>query len=260
MRRIVTSVAASAALFGFAGSASARVYEFRHVTSLAWETSETRGVLPNDSYIVYTGVGTPAGAIGLAESSTAPARDDAVIFNGVEEQINDYVASVPPPLVGQRRFVTESTVDNGNGTKTDTFVIRAIAAGSDTPADLWPQGLALSGVAATAGAFGIGGPAGLPASLGGTNPLALEPGTTVLSANVDIVTDGVASGPFDLPLSFFAPSPAAWNGSLVVLLTGGAGDAGVDSQITVKITTVPEPAAAGLLGGCAVLLLRRRRD
>jgi hypothetical protein len=254
MRRI-TFVAATAAFVGLAGSVSAKSYQMSPASVMLGETSELRAVAANDTFTVFTGIGTAAG-LSLVESSTAPARDDVVIFDGAEEQINDYLASVPPPLSGQRRFVTESSVDNGNGTRTDTIVVRALAAGGDTPADLWPAGLTVGGTPQTDGGWGLG--IGLPAALGGSNPVNLEPGSVVLSASIDIVSDGVASGPLAVPLSFFGPSPANWNGQIAIRFSGGANDTAVDSQITFAITT-PEPGSIGLLGAAAPLLLRRRR-
>ncbi|HEY7089804.1 MAG TPA: PEP-CTERM sorting domain-containing protein [Tepidisphaeraceae bacterium] len=243
------------AIIACAASAFGKQYSIAPINNTTWGTTAQEAIAANDAYTVFTGLATATNSLTLTENAAGPVRDDLVLFDGTEEQINDYLDVLPPLLAGQRRFVTESTVDNGNGTRTDTITVRAVAADTNDPADLWPQGLSSGGTPLPNGGFGLGlnmGPLG-------NSPVNLDPGSTVISATVDITSDGVPSGPLNLPLAtFFTPSPSNWNGMIGIAFSGGASDAAIDSSITFKITTsVPEPASLGLLGFGGLFLARR---
>lgn len=232
-------------------------YRFAPMSSVSWSGSLSEGIVPGDQYTVYTGLADAATAFYLTENDIAPVRDDVVLFNGVEEQINDYLNISGLPLAGQRRFVSESTTLNGDGSRTDAIRIRAVNA-AGAPADLWPGGLTYNGTPVPHGAIGLG--LNMPPSLGGNQPFGLEPGSLVTALSVEVVSDGVSSGQVDLPLSVFIfPSASAWDGTLGLVAFDGANDLAIDSEFTIRITSVvPEPSLASL-AALSLLGARRRR-
>jgi PEP-CTERM motif len=208
---------------------------------------------------IYTGLVDGSSRIYTAEP-IPPARSDVVTFSGVEQQINDYVAIAGTGLTGQRRFVTESATSNGDGSTTNTFRIRCVNA-AGAPADLWPQGVAANGIPLPNGGVGLG--LAIDPAFGGQNVVDLDPGTTITGLTVEVVSNGISSGLIDLSLAtFITPSTSNWNGQLGLVFFGGANDADIDSQVTVRLTSmnVPEPSSLGILGvAVATRTVRRRR-
>ena len=55
----------------------------------------------------------------------------------------------------------------------------------------------------------------LPAVLGGSQPIAMQPGSVITSLTIEVLSDGVLGGQIDLPVStFIGPDPSHWNGVL----------------------------------------------
>lgn len=213
--------------------------------------------VPGDTFGVFSGVASPAGNLFLLESSTAPVRDDIVTLGVANDPINDYTAAAG----GVLRSVTSTVTDNLNG----SFTIAIRIAGRNAagaPADLFPNGFSatIGGVPTnlTSGAFGFG--IGLPALLGGANPISISPFNNVISNQLIITTNGVAGAPSSLPTAFFSPSPANWNGVLGVSLGNAAASAtDVTSDIEFRFTVIPAPGTAALLGIGGLVAARRRR-
>jgi hypothetical protein len=207
------------------------------------------------TYNVYTGVATAAGGLGLLEPSAPPIRDDIVNYDGIPEQINEYVTAAG----GIRRVVNEATTPLGG----DVYQIVITVLGSTpdgNPGDLWPAGFNLAGTPATSGAFAIG--LGLPASLGGADPLTWQPSPTAVTlASVRVSTNGTFAAPIPIPPTFFAPSAADWNGVLVLTFPNGATGTGVQDAIELTLTVgkLPEPGSLAMLGLGAAAAIRRRR-
>lgn len=207
------------------------------------------------TYNVYTGIANAAGSLGLLEPTAPPIRDDIVNYDGIPEQINEYVAAAG----GIRRIVNESVTPLGAG----VFQLVITVTGSDEGGglgDLWPSGFAVGGQPGTSGGFGIG--LALPASVGGADPLTWLPSpTAVTAASIRISTNGTFAAPIVLPLTFFTPSPANWNGVLAISFPNGATGNGIQDAIELTLTVgkVPEPGSLALLVvGTAGTLLRRR--
>ena len=258
--RINVTLSSMALLIGgLAQGAFAVSYQFGPMRSTQWAGAPAgKSVAPGGSYTVYTGLADDASQLYLTDNDT-PLRDDAVTFDGVEEQINDYLNISGLPLSGQRRFVTESTTNNGNGSKTDTFRIRCVNA-AGAPADLWPAGLAFGNTPLPHAGIGLG--LDMPAVLGGSQPIAMQPGSVITSLTIEVLSDGVLGGQIDLPLStFIGPDPSHWNGVLGIILFSAANTSAIDSQITLRLTStnVPEPSTFAALASAALLPLCTRR-
>ncbi|MFO0971970.1 MAG: hypothetical protein U1A27_00825 [Phycisphaerae bacterium] len=209
-----------------------------------------------DTYNVYTGVATAAGSLGLLEPSAPPVRDDIVAYDLAGELINDYVAAAG----GVIRMVNESLTLNSPAAGQSTLVITVMGTlPAGGPGDLWPSGFTLGGVAATSGGFGIG--LGLPASLGGADPLLWNGLATVpvVSGSVRVATSGVFGAPGALPLSFFGNGN--WNGVVGIAFGNGATGTGIQDKIelTIVVNKVPEPMTMSLLSLGLLPILRRRK-
>jgi len=250
---------ASAALLA-CGSSALAVLQIAPIANLEWEPGNGNVVnMPSGTYGVYTGVATAAGNLLLIEPTAPAVRDDIVAFDGIDEQINDYIAAAN----SVQRFVGETDVDNGNGTRTLTVTVLGRDA-LGAPADLWPAGFATgAGTAATSGGFGLG--LGLPAALGGTDVFNLDPLDSIQSADVAISTAGTFAAPLALPSTFFNASASypvtGWNGVIGIAFGNGATGTGVQDGIRLSITyvPVPEPTSLSFLGAAIAGALRRRR-
>lgn len=262
--KIALALAATATL----ASVASAEYVISPASGVTWDLGSPvlgpENVTPGSSFVQFTGLATAANALALLESSTTPARDDVVSFDGVSEQINDYIAAAG----STQRFVTESDVLNGDGTRTLTVTVSAV-----NPAggfgDLWPSGFSSGGNALTGGAWGIG--TGLPDSLDGiatpgTDGLNIDAGDTLLSSSLAISVGGSFGAPIAIPATLFfgtgATFPrAGWNGNLSLALGGGANNADIQDalQFVVNYQPVPEPTSMGVLALAATALGRRRR-
>lgn len=255
MRCIVLAAAAAVASIGsFATAADFGRWSIEPALDFApLVAAET---VVGSSYNVATAIGAASPI--LLDVSPA-VRDDKVVFDFIEEEINPYLAVAG----GIQRFVTESSTDLGGGLTEHSFTIRGVAP-TGGPGDLWTKGLASGGTPLTNG-YVYFGPT-LSAALGGAGAISVPAGNVVLANSMTIVVDGVEET-FSLPDNFFATVLVAgqptWDGFLGVRFNGAAADdpltSGPDvvSSITLRVV-VPEPATLGLLAGVSVLGLRRR--
>lgn len=252
----------AAAIALLAGSALAeRQYsfvDFSSVTDLNGNPVRLDGQRSPTSaerYSVFSGLATSSGGLVLVENGTAPARDDLVNYDGVSEQINDYVNIAGTGALGQTRFVSES---KAVGSSSSVLTITLSSTG-----DLWPSGLA-SGTPATAltrGGFGIG--LNLGALLGNDPLLWATPTVAVTGGTFEAIDSTGSSGEIPLPLSFFGNG--AWAGTFGVVFSDTTSPTGVTgfntTSIILRITTskIPAPGAVAVFGLAGVAAARRRR-
>lgn len=204
----------------------------------------------NTTYGVFTGESTAQGNLALLESSAAPTADDVVNYDLLPEQINSYVVAAG----GITRTVTETLVGIGNG----TYVLGISISGSG---DLFPAGLSvtISGQVRPLVNAVVGIGLGLPASLGGTDPLTWpQQPNAVSAANVNFRNTGTGDETGALDFLPLIANPLNWNGVFALQLGGitGAGVNQVDIQMV--IAKAPEPSSLVLLAGAGLLALRRR--
>ncbi|HRK32872.1 MAG TPA: PEP-CTERM sorting domain-containing protein [Tepidisphaeraceae bacterium] len=228
-------------------------------TEIVTSNTGAENVVPNSSYVVFTGVATAANALALLESSAPPVRDDIVLFDGISEQINDYLAVAG----GTNRFVTESDIDNGNGTRTLTVLTSALNPNGGL-GDLWPSGFVSGANPLTGGGWGIG--LNLPDALDGgpADGLNLEAGDAILSSTIAISSNGVFAAPLNIPASLFGAAAfpiTTWNGNIGLAFGNGATGTDLQDAIEFKIVyqPVPEPGTLSVLALAAAGILRRRR-
>lgn len=210
--------------------------------------------VPLTNFSVYTGVATAGGVISLLESAATPTFDDVVTIGNINDPINNYVAAAG----GIFRYVTSTTSVDINGFAVLTIQIsgRDVAGGA---ADLWPSGFSNAGNQASQGAFAFG-LAGMPASLGGTVPINTAPLNFVNRMSIQLITDGVLGAESLVPASAYGNGPTQpWNGSITRFFPNAAVGPAVTSDIIVRITLVPTPGAAAVLGMGGLLAARRRR-
>lgn len=223
--------------------------------TVSWTDMPTPHDPTGTTYGVYTGVATAAGSLILLESAAAPVRDDIVNFDGIADPINDYLAVAG----GVLRSVNETITPLGGNQYSIVITITGTSP-TGAPGDLWPSGLASGGNPLTSGALGIG--IGLPAALGGADPLSWSSAAiTVNSGSLRIADGGVFGAPINIPLTLFPPNSNAWNGVLGLSLGNAATGAAVQDvlELTLNVGKVPEPTSMGLLAvGAGAVLLRRR--
>lgn len=192
------------------------------------------------SFSVFTGLADAANNLFLIEPTSPPIRDDIVTFDAESELINDYLAVAG----GVRRTVVESVVEQG---QTSTVQISVSGNG-----ELFPSGFSGNGQSLTGAGIGIG--IGLPAVLGGTDPLTWPGPHSVRSATLSLVGSQPPLGPFDITGLLSDP----WNGVIGVVVSNATGRGTTAVRLDLVIDTVPEPASLALLSLGALAMLRRR--
>jgi len=216
-----------------------------------------RSPSPTEAYSVFTGLTTSTNGLVLVESGTAPARDDLVNYDGVSEQINDYLNIAGSGALGQTRFVTESKVAAGASTQLSIIVTSS--------GDMWPSGLAISGVGLTRGAFGLGLNLG---TLLGNDPLKWtptgQPGSVVTAANL-LITDSAGTDTIPLPVATFFGGATGWSGIVGVVFNDTTSPSGVTGfnvtrfELQLTVSKIPAPGAAAVFGLAGLVAARRRR-
>lgn len=264
MKNMVMSAAAIALL---AGSALAErtysVYDNTQIVDLngnAVRLDGQRSPGSNEIFSVFTGLATSSNGLVLVESGTAPARDDLVNYDGVSEQINDYVNIAGTGALGQTRFVTESKVVSGGSSLLSISITSS--------GDLWPSGLAVGNppTALTRGAIGIGLNLG---ALLGNDPLKWtptgQPGSVVTAAELIFTDqDGVGAAVPLNPATFFGGA-AGWSGIFGVVFNDTTSPTGVTGfnttgiRLNLTISKIPAPGAAAVFGLAGLVAARRRR-
>ena len=218
----------------------------------AGSASAPDAAIPGDGYTVLTSLANASNQFLLVESTSTPTADDRVLFDFAPEVINNYITT--PPVM---RTVTESDVNNGNGTRTMSVTVNGTA-------DLWPTGF-VDGTQTplTRGGFGIG--ITLPSAINGgsgSEGLAWD-GATITALTMDFMD---ATGPTNgvpIPLTFIN-STTNWNGIFGVVFsdTGPTGVTGFDTtmiRLNVTYSPVPEPTALAIALPAGAMLLRRRQ-
>jgi len=192
------------------------------------------------SYSVFTGLADAANNLFLIEPTAPPVRDDIVMFDGSSEPINDYLAVAG----GVQRSVIETvTVED----QTSTISISVSGNG-----ELFPSGFSGGGQPLTGAGIGIG--IGLPAILGGVDPLTWPGPHAVHSATLSLVDSQPPLGPFDITGLLSDP----WNGVIGVVVSNATGRGTTAVRLDLVIDKVPEPASLALLSLGALAMLRRR--
>lgn len=242
------------------GSASAQQYEMYPISGAEWGNVFPPGPdspTPGSTYNMFTGVATAANSLALLEDSTAPVRDDVVIFDGIPELINPYVTAAG----GIIRTVTESDTDLGGGNRRMVITVTGQTPAGG-PGDLWPSGFQSGGVPLTGGGWGVG--LGLPASLGGADPVNWDVASIITNTTIEISTNGVFAAPIQIPASLYPTSGGAypfvgWNGVLGVAFGNGATGTTIEDGIRYTVDYfIPEPASLSLVAVGVLGLLQRR--
>lgn len=205
------------------------------------------------TYTAFTGLATPTSLL-LIEPTAPALRDDVVTFDGVSEQINDYVT-------GAARFVNESVVSNGAGGFDLTISINVFDA-AGAPGNMFPAGFSGGSPAAPLTRGGVGLGLNLGTALG-NDPLNFVPAGAdfVSAASITIFRADGTNASLALPTSFFG-APAAWNGVVGVILNGVVAADTATTRVTGvqwNISTIPTPGAVALLGLGGLIASRRRR-
>lgn len=201
------------------------------------------------TYGVFTGLATATNQLVLIEPTTPAIRDDIVTYDGVGELINDYI----PAAGSVQRTASETLTDNGNG----SFTLSILVTGTG---ELFPAGFVTgAGTPLTGAAFGVG--LGLPAALGGGDPLTFPPaaGNRVVSATFSLLESGQPDQVFNLPVAMFFQNPNAWNGIVGITIANAVGQGFTGARLDITTEAIPEPASLMLLAAGAAAWLRQRR-
>ena len=182
-----------------------------------------------------------SGPYTLHHNSTEPGSF-TLHFDGVPESLPSYCCGLPTTP-----RVTESFTVNGDGTSTVEII-----ATSPNGSDLYPSGLLGNGnVPQTDGALRIG-------YYSGSIPLAWNPPHSVLSATVDMLSNGtsVVVGPLSVAPATFFGAPGVWGGNLAVVIPNlvGRGVNRVDLRIV-----VPSPNDGACVADATTLCLSSGR-
>src|ERR1043166_3996379 len=205
----------------------------------------------NDTYGVITGLWNTTGAHYVIENYPIPTHDDIVAFDGISEQINDYL----PSAGSIRRFVNERIAFDSPLPGEATLVITVTGVRPDGgPGDLWPTN--------------ANGPYG-DISLGITpldvvyDPLTWDGLTNVpvVSGSIRWRSDGTFVTPRNLPISTFFDN-GNWDGVLQIAVSGVTAPTVVTDAIEISIVTTKVPEigfSMPLLIGSIAFVRRRAR-
>jgi len=264
MKNTMIGAAAIALLAGTAlAERSYSIYDNTQIVDLngnAVRLDGQRSPSGSEIFSVFTGLATSSNGLVLIENGTTPIRDDLVNYDGVSEQINDYVNIAGTGAQGQTRFVTESKVISGASTQLSIIITSS--------GDMWPSGLAGGSPAAalTRGAVGIGLNLG---ALLGNDPLKWtptgQPGSIVTAAELIFTdVDGVGA-PVPLNPAQFFGGANGWTGIFGVVFNDTTNPNGVTGfnttgiRLNLTVSKIPAPGAAAVLGLAGLVAARRRR-